>query len=114
MREGSTAPLVKSLRRKSASHNNSSKVSATSTNSGSRMAWIDIMSFLSASTWRHLPALSKLNAERGFVVLVDEGGKPGFLVLQGGEAYLAALQDKKSWLTAFIDEDHETALIIKL
>src|ERR1017187_5283365 len=90
MREGSTAPLVKSLRRKTASHNNSSKVSATSTNSGSRMAWIDIMSFLSASTWRHLPALSKLNAERGFVVLVDEGGKPGFLLLQGGEIGLGA------------------------
>src|SRR5674476_1506643 len=66
------------------------KVSRTSTNSGSRMAWIDIMSFLSASTWRHLPALSKLNAERGFVVLVDEGGKPGFLLLQGGEIGLGA------------------------
>jgi hypothetical protein len=24
------------------------------------------------------------------------------------------LQEKKSWLTAFIDEDHETALSIKL
>src|ERR1039458_10616986 len=56
----------------------------------SRMAWIDIMSFLSASTWRHLPALSKLNAERGFVVLVDEGGKPGFLLLQGGQIGLGA------------------------
>ena len=32
----------------------------------------------------------------------------------GAEAYLAALQDKKSWLTAFIDEEHETALSIKL
>ena len=32
----------------------------------------------------------------------------------GAEAYLAALQDKKTWLTAFIDEDHETALTIKL
>ena len=32
----------------------------------------------------------------------------------GAEAYLAALQDKKTWLTAFIDEDHETALSIKL
>src|ERR1019366_7926241 len=32
----------------------------------------------------------------------------------GAEAYLAALQEKKSWLTAFIDEDHETALSIKL
>ena len=32
----------------------------------------------------------------------------------GAEAYLAALQEKKSWLTAYIDEDHETALSIKL
>jgi len=32
----------------------------------------------------------------------------------GAEAYLAALQDKKTWLTAFIDEEHETALSIKL
>ena len=32
----------------------------------------------------------------------------------GAEAYLGALQDKKSWLTAFIDEEHETALSIKL
>jgi predicted O-methyltransferase YrrM len=32
----------------------------------------------------------------------------------GAEAYLATLQDKKSWLTAFIDEDRETALSIKL
>ncbi len=32
----------------------------------------------------------------------------------GAEAYLAGLQDKKSWLTAFIDEEHETALSIKL
>jgi predicted O-methyltransferase YrrM len=32
----------------------------------------------------------------------------------GAEAYLAALQEKKSWLTAFVDEKHETALSIKL
>jgi predicted O-methyltransferase YrrM len=32
----------------------------------------------------------------------------------GAEAYLAALQDKKTWLTAFIDEERETALSIKL
>ncbi len=32
------------------------------------------------------------------------------LTHSGAEAYLAALQDKKTWLTAFIDEDHETAL----
>ena len=32
----------------------------------------------------------------------------------GAEAYLAALQEKKSWLTAFIDEERETALSIKL
>jgi len=28
----------------------------------------------------------------------------------GAEAYLAALQDKKTWLTAFIDAERETAL----
>jgi predicted O-methyltransferase YrrM len=32
----------------------------------------------------------------------------------GAEAYIAALQDKKTWLTAFIDDDNETALSIKL
>ena len=32
----------------------------------------------------------------------------------GAEAYLAALQDKKTWLTAFIDDEHETALSIKI
>jgi predicted O-methyltransferase YrrM len=32
----------------------------------------------------------------------------------GAEAYLAALQDKKTWLTAFLDEERETALSIKL
>jgi hypothetical protein len=32
----------------------------------------------------------------------------------GSDAYLAALQEKKSWLTAFIDEERETALSIKL
>jgi predicted O-methyltransferase YrrM len=32
----------------------------------------------------------------------------------GAEAYLAALQDGKSWLTAFIDEERETALSIKI
>ena len=32
----------------------------------------------------------------------------------GADAYLAALQEKKSWLTAFVDEEHETAFSIKL
>jgi predicted O-methyltransferase YrrM len=32
----------------------------------------------------------------------------------GAEAYLAALQDRKTWLTAFLGEDRETALSIKL
>lgn len=32
----------------------------------------------------------------------------------GAETYLSALQDRKSWLTAFIGPDHETALSIKL
>ena len=32
----------------------------------------------------------------------------------GSEAYLAALQDGKAWLTGFIDKEHETALSIKL
>jgi predicted O-methyltransferase YrrM len=38
----------------------------------------------------------------------------GNLTHAGSDAYLAALQEKKSWLTAFIDEEHETALSIKL
>lgn len=32
----------------------------------------------------------------------------------GSEAYVAALQDGKAWLTGFIDPEHETALSIKL
>jgi len=32
----------------------------------------------------------------------------------GSDAYLSALQDRKSWLTAFIDEERETALSIKV
>ena len=32
----------------------------------------------------------------------------------GSDAYLAAVQDGGSWLTAFIDEERETALSIKL
>ena len=36
------------------------------------------------------------------------------LTHKGADAYLAALQDKKTWLTAFIDEERETALSVKL
>lgn len=32
----------------------------------------------------------------------------------GADAYVTALHEKKSWLTAFVDDDHETALSIKL
>ena len=32
----------------------------------------------------------------------------------GSEAYLAALNEGKAWLTGFIDKEHETALSIKL
>src|ERR1700688_3433758 len=48
------------------------------------MAWM-VMEVSLLSTLPSSPALSKFNAERGLVFLVDEGGKPGFLVLQCGE-----------------------------
>jgi predicted O-methyltransferase YrrM len=54
-----------------------------------------------------LRELRRLLRARGLLISAN-------LTHTGAEAYLAALQDKKSWLTAFIDEDHETALSIKL
>jgi predicted O-methyltransferase YrrM len=54
-----------------------------------------------------LKEMRRLLRARGLLISAN-------LTHTGAEAYLAALQDKKSWLTAFIDEDHETALSIKL
>jgi predicted O-methyltransferase YrrM len=51
--------------------------------------------------------LRRLLRARGLLISAN-------LTHAGAQAYLAALQEKKSWLTAFIDEDHETALSIKL
>jgi predicted O-methyltransferase YrrM len=51
--------------------------------------------------------LRRLLRARGLLISAN-------LTHAGAEAYLAALQEKKSWLTAFIDEEHETALSIKL
>jgi len=54
-----------------------------------------------------LKEMRRLLRARGLLISAN-------LTHAGAEAYLAALQDKKSWLTAFIDEDRETALSIKL
>jgi len=54
-----------------------------------------------------LKDLRRLLRARGLLISAN-------LTHAGSEAYLAALQDKKTWLTAFIDEEHETALSIKL
>lgn len=54
-----------------------------------------------------LKEMRRLLRARGLLISAN-------LTHTGAEAYLAALQDKKTWLTAFIDEDHETALSIKL
>jgi predicted O-methyltransferase YrrM len=51
--------------------------------------------------------LRRLLRARGLLISAN-------LTHAGAEAYLAALQEKKSWLTAFVDEEHETALSIKL
>jgi len=55
----------------------------------------------------HLRELRRLLRARGLLISAN-------LTHAGAEAYLAALQDKKSWLTVFIDEERETALSIKL
>jgi predicted O-methyltransferase YrrM len=54
-----------------------------------------------------LKEMRRLLRARGLLISAN-------LTHAGAEAYLAALQDKKAWLTAFIDEEHETALSIKL
>ena len=54
-----------------------------------------------------LKEMRRLLRARGLLISAN-------LTHAGAEAYLAALQDKKSWLTAFIDEERETALSIKL
>jgi predicted O-methyltransferase YrrM len=54
-----------------------------------------------------LKDLRRLLRARGLLISAN-------LTHAGAEAYLAALQDKKTWLTAFIDEEHKTALNIKL
>ena len=51
--------------------------------------------------------LRRLLRARGLLISAN-------LTHAGAEAYLAALQDKKTWLTAFIDAERETALSIKL
>jgi predicted O-methyltransferase YrrM len=52
-----------------------------------------------------LRELRRLLRARGVLISAN-------LTHAGSDAYLAALQDKKSWLTAFIDEERETALSI--
>ena len=54
-----------------------------------------------------LKDLRRLLRARGLLISAN-------LTHAGADAYLAALQEKKSWLTAFIDEEYETALSIKL
>jgi predicted O-methyltransferase YrrM len=54
-----------------------------------------------------LKELRRLLRARGLLISAN-------LTHNGADAYLTALQDKKSWLTAFIDEERETALSIKL
>ena len=70
-----------------------------------------------ATTWRFstgsprsrplLKELRRLLRARGLLISAN-------LTHKGADAYLAALQDKKTWLTAFIDEERETALSVKL
>jgi len=54
-----------------------------------------------------LRELRRLLRARGLLISAN-------LTHKGAEAYLAALQDGKSWQTAFIGEEHETALSIKV
>lgn len=54
-----------------------------------------------------LKELRRLLRARGLLISAN-------LTHKGADAYLAALQDKKTWLTAFIDEKRETALSVKL
>ena len=54
-----------------------------------------------------LKEMRRLLRARGLLISAN-------LTQAGSEAYLAALQEKKAWLTAFIDEERETALSIKL
>ena len=54
-----------------------------------------------------LKELRRLLRARGLLISAN-------LTHSGAEAYLAGLQEKKSWLTAFVGEEHETALSIKL
>ena len=54
-----------------------------------------------------LKEMRRLLRARGLLISAN-------LTHAGAKAYLAVLQEKKSWLTAFVDEDHETALSIKL
>ena len=54
-----------------------------------------------------LRELRRLLRARGLLISAN-------LTHKGAEAYLAALQDNKSWQTAFIGEEHETALSIKV
>src|SRR3972149_7487290 len=61
----------------------------------------------SAPTRALLKGMRRLLRARGLLISAN-------LTHAGAEAYLAALQEKKSWLTAFVDEEHETALSIKL
>ena len=51
--------------------------------------------------------LRRLLRARGLLISAN-------LTHAGADAYIDALQDKKTWLTAFIDEERETALSIKL
>jgi predicted O-methyltransferase YrrM len=54
-----------------------------------------------------LRELRRLLRTRGLLISAN-------LTHNGAEAYLAALQDGKSWHTAFLDEERETALSIKV
>ncbi len=54
-----------------------------------------------------LKELRRLLRARGLLISAN-------LTHSGADAYLTALQDGKSWLTAFLDEERETALSIKL
>ncbi len=54
-----------------------------------------------------LRELRRLLRARGLLISAN-------LTHKGAEAYLAALQDGKTWETAFLDEERETALSIKL
>ena len=51
--------------------------------------------------------LRRLLRARGLLISAN-------LTHAGAEAYIDALQDRKTWLTAFLDEERETALSIKL